>query len=63
MPEAVSRTCSELISNEGTELRSAETFQEQACGLDADAYCQTHAMYLCATHWQANHSLDEVARR
>lgn len=63
MRGAVNRTCAELISNEGTEHRSPGTYQERECGLDADGYCQTCAAYVCTTHWQANHSLHEVARR
>lgn len=63
MPESVSRTCSELISNEGTEARSSESFHEQECGLDAEGYCSECARYVCSTHREANHSLHEVARR
>ena len=63
MRGSVKRVCADLISNEGTEARSAETFHEQECGLDADGYCQTHAAYVCTQHWQANHEVCEVARR
>jgi hypothetical protein len=63
MPDSVPRTCAEIISNEGTEHRAAESYQERECGLDAEGYCTEDAMYVCATHEQANHSLHEVARR
>lgn len=62
MPDAVSRTCTDIISNEGTELR-AEPLQEAPCGLDAMGYCVEDARYVCSIHWQSNHSLHKVARR
>ncbi len=63
MPASVSRTCADLISNNGTGTRSAATRIERECGVDAEGYCMTCAQYVCPIHWQANHSLHEVARR
>jgi hypothetical protein len=61
MPDAPDRTCGELISNQGTELRAGRI--TRACGLDAGGYCVDCAMYVCSTHAAANHDLHKVARR
>jgi hypothetical protein len=63
MPEAPRRTCDQLIRNEGTELRSPDSYQEHPCGNDAGAYCTDDAMYLCVIHWNAKHGHHSVARR
>jgi hypothetical protein len=61
MPDAPRRTCDELISNQGTELRAERI--EQPCGEDAGAYCTDCAMYVCAQHKNAKHFTHKVARR
>lgn len=61
MPHSITRTCADLISDEGTELRAVR--DERECGLDAEGYCVTCAAYVCSIHREANHGLHEVARR
>jgi hypothetical protein len=63
MPRAPRRTCEEIISNEGlTRLNYANRI-EQPCGVDARAYCNDCAMYVCSQHKNAKHFKHKVARR
>jgi hypothetical protein len=55
------RTCEQLISNQGVELRAEH--EERPCGVDARGYCNDCAMYVCVQHKNANHFTHKVARR